>query len=492
MVSILLTNLPWETGGVRAGSRWPAKYRKPSSKRTRYMPFPFYMAYAAALLEKIPNTELHVLDSLALDLTQEEFYTKCEQIRPELVVAETSTVTFYNDMEVLKNLREKLVSEIVVSGPHATVMYREILRDYPHVGRVALGEYELSVAELVKQWNSKIRTSEGFAVRKGGNIVTTPRPILRDLDILPTPAWHLFPMEEYNEPFCSGYPNFQLLSSRGCLFKCVFCLYPQTMEFGTFRAHSPERTVEEMKKAIKEYRPKELYFDDSTFTQNRERVHELCALIKSEGIDIDWACMTHAGTMNRELVFEMADAGCVAIKFGIESGSQALINKIKKGLVLEHAEKVFKWCKEAGIRTHATYMFGLPGDTKESIKQTLKFALELDSDSAQFSIAIPFPGTEFYRMAEEHGWLIERDWSKFDGNNYAVVSYPDLRADELMEFLRYAQQRWVLHLMSKPDKVWCMLRDAYRADGVPGVFRTAARGLSNLVKFTAQRSKLAP
>lgn len=491
MVRVLLANLPWESGGVRAGSRWPAKYGKPSSRRTRYMPFPFYMAYTASLVEKIPNVELHVIDSLALELTHEEFYEKCEQIEPELVVAETSTVTFYNDMEVIRKLKESFAPVTVVSGPHATVMYEEVLRDYPSVDMVALGEYELSVRDLVKNWNGGKRIPKGFATRRGKGVVATPRPLLRDLDVLPMPAWHLFPMEEYNEPFCGGYPNFQLLSSRGCLFKCVFCHYPPTMEFGTFRAHSPNRTVKEMKRAIEEHLPKELYFDDSTFTQDRKRVHELCALIKSEGIQIDWSCMTHAGTMDREMVIEMADAGCVAIKFGIESGCQALINRLKKGLVLEYAKKVFKWCKEAGIRTHATYMFGLPGDTRETIKQTLKFALELDSDSAQFSIAIPFPGTEFYRMAEEHGWLIERDWSKFDGNNYSVVSYPELGADEIMGFLRYAQQRWIVYLMSKPDRVWCTLREAYRTDGIVGVFRTTARGFSTALKFVAQRGKLA-
>ncbi|MEM4973567.1 MAG: radical SAM protein [Candidatus Hadarchaeales archaeon] len=447
------------------------------------------MAYTAALLEKIPNTEVHVLDSLALDLNREEFYRRCEQIQPDLVVAETSAVTFYNDMEILRNLKEELHSKIVVTGPHATVLYKEILRDYAHIDYVALGEYELSVAELVEKWgNGEVA---GFAIRKGEEIVTSPRPLLKDLDTLPMPSWHLFPMEEYNEPFCTGYPNFQLLSSRGCLFKCVFCLYPQTMEFGTFRAHSPKRTVEEMKKVLREYHPKEIYFDDSTFTQDKKRVHEICNLIKEEGLDIKWSCMTHAGTMDREMVFEMAEAGCVAIKFGIESGCQAIINKIKKGLSLEHAKKVFRWCREAGIRTHATYMFGLPGDTRETIRQTLRFALELDSDSAQFSIATPYPGTEFYRMAEENGWLIERDWSKFDGNNYAVVSYPDLRAEELMEFLRYAQRRWVVHLMSKPKRVWCMLREACQTDGIAGLLRITARGLSNLGKFATQRSRMA-
>ncbi len=490
MIKVLLANLPWEAGGVRAGSRWPAKYKKPSSRRTRYMPFPFYMAYTAALLEKVPNTGIHVLDSLALELTHEEFYRKCESIQPELVVAETSTVTFHNDMRVLKEIKERLNPEIVVCGPHATVMYREVLRDHPYIDRVALGEYELSVEELVRKWEGE-RPIEGFAVRKGKDIVATPRPILQELDLLPMPAWHLFPMEEYNEPFCSKYPNFQLLGSRGCLFKCIFCLYPQTMEFGTFRANSPKRTVEEMKKVIEEYRPKEIYFDDSTFTQNRKRVYELCSLIKSEWIDIGWSCMTHAGTMNREMVFKMADAGCVAIKFGIESGCQEVLNKIRKGLVLEHVKKVFRWCREAGIRTHATYMFGLPGDTRESIRQTLEFALELDSDSAQFSIATPFPGTEFYRMAEEQGWLVERDWSKFDGNNYAVISYPELRADELMEFLRYAQRRWAVHLMSRPKKAWCMLREVYRAEGIAGVVRVAMRGLSTAAKFATHRSKLA-
>jgi radical SAM superfamily enzyme YgiQ (UPF0313 family) len=452
------------------------------------MPFPFYLAYSAALLEKIPDVSVHVLDCLASDIGLEDFYKKCEKIQPDLIVAETSAVTFYNDMEICKNLKTINNPKIVLCGPHATVLYNDILSTYPQVDAIALGEYELSVFELLKSWNTgSMYKVKGFAWRKNGRVYSNPRPLLQDLDLLPMPAWHLFEMDLYNEPFCEGYPNFQLLSSRGCLFKCVFCLYPQTMEFGTFRAHSPQRTVEEMKFVIEKYHPKELYFDDSTFTQKKDRVVELCNLIKKEGLEVNWSCMTHAGTVTKELIFQMADAGCVAIKFGIESGNQEIIRMIRKGLSLEHAKKVIDWCREAGIRTHATYMFGLPGDTKKTVEETLKFALALGTDSAQFSIATPYPGTEFYRMAKENGWLIEQDWSRYDGNNCAVISYPGLTARDLENFLRYAQRRWIIHMMTKPRKVIDTLRGAHETEGLRGTLGTIARGVSHVIKSIKQK-----
>jgi radical SAM superfamily enzyme YgiQ (UPF0313 family) len=440
------------------------------------MPFPFYMGYAAAAVRQAGG-EVSVVDSLAEELSEEEFFRRCKAAQPDIVVAETSAVSFQNDLRILGKIKELTGAKVVLAGPHASVLYSEILENYPFVDAVALGEYELSVAEL----SVRGEFGKGFAFRgDGGGVKALPRPLLKNLDELPLPAWDLFPIWEYNEPFCRGYPNFQLLSSRGCLFKCIFCLYPQTMEFGTFRAHSPRRTVTEMRLVLEKYHPKEIYFDDSTFTQNKERVREVCALIKQEGIKVDWSCMTHAGTVDRDLIFAMADAGCVGIKFGIESGSPEILRRIKKGLSLGHVKQVFRWCKEAGIQTHATYMFGLPGETRETMEKTLRFALELDADSSQFSIAIPYPGTEFYRMAEKNGWLVEHDWSKFDGNNYAVISYPELKAEEIMSFLRYAQQRWAVHLMTKPDKVMCLLRDACRVEGVAGVLRTIGRGISNL------------
>jgi radical SAM superfamily enzyme YgiQ (UPF0313 family) len=486
VVRILLANLPWVEGAVRAGSRWPAKY--PKDLVIDYMPFPFYLAYTSALLENVTD-ELLVMDCLASRIDHKDFFKKCKSFNPEISIIETASTSFKNDIEICKKLKDQTDSIIVLTGPHATIFYREILSKYPFIDLVVLGEYELTILELVKSISSgkDFKKIRGLAFKKGNKIISSVRPLLQNLDELPFPAWHLFPMDKYNDAFCRKYPNFQLLSSRGCLFKCIFCLYPQTMEFRTFRFNSPERTIKEMKYVIEKYKSQEIYFDDSTFTMNMDRIFKLCNLIINEDIDVDWSCMTHAQVMNKDLIDKMSRAGCTGIKFGIESANQNMIYRMGKALNLEHAKKVFKLCKEAGMRVHLTFMLGLPGETKKSMKKTIRFAMEVDPDSAQFSIATPFPGTEFYRMAKENGWLIEEDFSLYDGNNRSVISYPNMTNTDLEEMLKQVRRRWILHVMSKPTEAYRLISIAYRQGGLGRVILNAKKGMSETLKFVSHR-----
>jgi radical SAM superfamily enzyme YgiQ (UPF0313 family) len=483
-MKVLLTNPPWAEGTVRAGSRWPAKY--PKDLVVNYMPFPFYLAYTAGLLENVTD-ELLVMDCLASRINHKHFFKKCKKFNPEISVIETASTSFKNDIEICKKLKNQTNSLIVLTGPHATTFYREILLKYPFIDLVALGEYELTILELVKSISSAkdFKKISGLAFKQNNQIISSFRPLLQNLDELPFPAWHLFPMDKYNESFCRKYPNFQLLSSRGCLFKCIFCLYPQTMEFRTFRFNSPERTIKEMKHVIEKYNPQEIYFDDSTFTMNMERTSRLCDLITNENIDIDWSCMTHAQVMKKDLIDKMSRAGCTGIKFGVESANQDIVYRIGKSLNLEHAKKVFKWCKKSSMRTHITFMLGLPGETKKSMEKTIRFAMEVDPDSAQFSIATPFPGTEFYKMAKENKWLIEEDFSKYDGNNCAVISYPNMTNTELENILEQARRRWILHVISKPKEAYRLISIAYRQGGLGRVIANAKKGMSETLKFVS-------
>jgi radical SAM superfamily enzyme YgiQ (UPF0313 family) len=257
------------------------------------------------------------------------------------------------------------------------------------------------------------------------------------------------------------------------------------MEFRTFRFNSPERTIKEMKYVIENYKSQEIYFDDSTFTMNMDRVSRLCDLIINEDIHVDWSCMTHAQMMNKDLIEKMSRAGCTGIKFGVESANQDIVYRIGKSLDLEHAKKVFKWCKKSDMRTHITFMLGLPGETKKSMEKTIRFAMEVDPDSAQFSIATPFPGTEFYRMAKENGWLIEEDFSKYDGNNCAVISYPKMTNKELENILEQARRRWILHVISKPKEAYRLISIAYRQGGLGRVIANAKKGMSETLKFVS-------
>ncbi len=476
MTRVLLANVPWVEGAVRAGSRWPAKYSKDLA--VSYAPFPFYMGYTAALLEKKTDCELLVLDCLAEGMSHKDFYNKCEKFNPDLIVMETSTISFNNDIEICKKLKDLTNAKIVLAGPHATFFYREILLKCPFIDFIAAGEYEFIILDLVKNLKSnKFIKIDGLASGHKNSVTLKKRPLIKNLDEIPFPAWHLFPMEKY-WLYDVKYPSFQMISSRGCLFRCIFCVYPQIFNYRTFRFNSPERTLNEMKFIIENYGPRSIWFDDSTFTMNQERVKKLCNLIIKNKMDIEWGCMTHAQVMTEELAKKMGEAGCTKISFGIESGDQRIVNRIGKGLNLEHAKKIFNVCKKNGIKADATFMFGLPGETKESIKRTMKYVKELKPNFAQFSIATPFPGTEFYKMAKDNGWIVEDDFSLYDGNNLSVISYPHLKAEEIVKAAKQARRWWSLHRMSNLNEMFKIASIAYKQGGIGRLLSNGKRMLS--------------
>jgi radical SAM superfamily enzyme YgiQ (UPF0313 family) len=195
VVNVLLANVPWVEGAVRAGSRWPAKYSKNSA--ISYNPFPFYMGYTAGLLEKT-GCNLLVLDCLATRMSRNEFFNKCEEFDPDLTVVETATTSFNNDIEICKKLKNITNTKIALTGTHSTVFYKEILLKYPFIDFVAVGEYELTILNLVESMQKgKTKEIDGLAFRRGNSVKFKPRPLLENLDELPFPAWHLFPMDSY-------------------------------------------------------------------------------------------------------------------------------------------------------------------------------------------------------------------------------------------------------------------------------------------------------
>lgn len=340
-------------------------------------------------------------------------------------------------MELLARIKNEVGCKIAVCGPHATALSKEILLNNEHVDFVLNGEYEFTTLELVKKLDKEKNYGriKGLTFRKGRKVIKNPpRPLIKNLDILPWPARHLLPMGKYNEGFAE-YPNQQMISSRGCPFHCIFCVYPQVFYNHTIRLRSAVDVVDEMEFLLDKYKPKEIYFDDDSFTIIPKHVTNICNEIIKRGLDIQWSCMGHAN-LSYDLLKLMVRSGCVGIKFGVESGSQDVLKKMGKPLDLRMVKKFVENCKKLGLKTHATYMVGLPFETKADMEKTLRFALELGTDSFQISIATPYPGTAFYKMVKENGWLVTNDFSKYDGNKEAVVSYPHLTKEEIDEAFR--------------------------------------------------------
>lgn len=457
---ILLANSPWKIGGkygVRAGSRWPftinpekdgQMIRKNSMSRIipSYLPFPFFLAYSAAVLEQ-ENHSVFLKDAIAEGMNPAEFYNAARSFDPELVVLETSTPSIYADLRTAVKLKEKTGAKIALTGPHATVMARDLMPENKAVDFILLGEYEYTLRELAEalESNRSADSIKGIVLRKNGRVVQNQRrQLIEDLDGLPFPARHFLPMQDYLDGFCGvPVPNPPLWSSRGCPFRCIFCLWPQVMYGGnTFRTRSPVRVVDEMEDIISKYSPKSLYFDDDTFTVGKARVLGLCKEIRARKMDTPWSAMARSDTVDREMLQAMSHAGCIAVKFGVESGVQALVDRCGKNLDLRKVESSVKHAKGFGIKTHLTFTFGLPGETRATIAATIRFAEKLDPDSVQFSSVTPFPGTKLFEIAERKGQILTKDWSRYDGTSCAVFEGEHISHLEIERAVALANAAW--------------------------------------------------
>lgn len=448
MMKVLLTNPPWlgdEWVGVRAGSRWPHTHK--TKGYLRYVPFPFNMAYAAAVLEK-NNIEVSVIDAIALELTPDEFLNSVRKELPDLVVLESSTPSINNDYMYAEKIKEATNCFVAFVGNHVSALPEEVLKN-KSIDFGLIGEWDYTLLELAQQLatEKKFYKILGLAFKRGDKIFVTKRRPLLDFNELPFPARHLLPMEKYNETFCENFPNVQMLTSRGCPFKCIFCLEPWVFYGQAYRARNVGLVIEEMKSVIGEYEPKEIYFDDSTFTVSEERTIELCNKIVENSFNIPWSCMTAANCIRSEKMLEsMAEAGCQRIKIGLESAAEEVLKNAGKPYDLEHVKTALRWAKDCGIGIHLTVMIGLPGETEKTVEKTMSYVSELAKEglvhSIQSSVAIPFPGTGFHKMAQENKWLTTVNWQEYDGSCKSVISYPELSQEQIMVLKEKADKTW--------------------------------------------------
>lgn len=421
----LIINPPAEKDFERSG-RWPSRSTGGACQE------PLFLAYAAAVLEK-NNLEVELIDCRPNYITLEELKEKITD-DVGLIILQTSTPSIYLDLKtagILKELNENI--KIGLVGTHPTVFDYQILKENKYIDLILRGEYDYAIKDVA--WaiknNENFREIKGITYREGVNVIKNEdREYIKNLDELPLPARHFLPIEKYFEPLFIGKPALRLISSRGCPFTCTFCLWPQLMYGRFFRARDPMKVVDEIELLKNEYKIKEYYFDDDTFTIDPERIEKICNEIIKRKINLPFQCLGRVNTVIPEMLKKMAEAGCRIIRYGVESSSPVILKNIRKQITPEQIKFAFKKTKDAGIKTHATIMFGLPGETKETVEETIKFVLELDPDYAQFPVAIPYPGTEFYNLVKERGWLKSDNWTDYNGDS-AVVGYPDLSREEI-------------------------------------------------------------
>ncbi|MDP8233220.1 MAG: radical SAM protein [Candidatus Saelkia tenebricola] len=447
-MKIIITNMPWKSNGlwgVRAGSRWP-HLKHPYSEKD-YLPYPFFLGYATSLLIK-NGFQAEFIDAIAEQIEISDFMKLLKQKNPDLIVAETSTPSLQYDLSLLEQLRN--IAPIVVCGPEYNMRNLSFLENKPFIDFVMVGEYEetlLELAQTIKQ-NKDFSSVKGLIYRHSGQLCKNhPRPLIKELDSLPWPHRNNIQMQNYvDAPGGMPLPSVQMWASRGCPYECIFCLWPHIMYQGsTYRLRNPYKVVDEMEYLIKEMGFKSIYIDDDTANVNKKFLINIAKEIKNRKLKFPWAIMARPDLMDEELLCELRSSGLYSVKYGVESAVQKLVDNANKNMDLKHAVKMIHLTNKLGIKTHLTFTFGLPGETKETIEETIDLAKKLNPYSVQFSITTPFPGTSYFNILKERGWEEPNDWGLFDGHKAAVINIENVTPEELENYLNKAYRSWFEH-----------------------------------------------
>jgi len=438
-MKITLINLPWREGellGVRAGSRWPFKSAPEPDGKIHYIPFPFFLAYATSLLKKA-GKDATLIDAIAEGINEDECIKQIAEHAPSLVVIETSTPSFSNDVEIALHIKNRLPDcRLALCGPHASVFAEQILKESQCIDYILIGEYEYTLLELATRPEnySDLGLLKGLVYRENGKVkINQPRSTSMNLDDLPWPEREDVPIYNYNDGFAGlPQPNVQMWTSRGCPFRCSFCLWPQAFyREHKYRMRTPRDVVDEMQYLIDKYDFKAIYFDDDVFNINSEHVLNICSEIRKRDIKIPWATMARADLMDEAMLEALSISGLFAIKYGLESVNEGVLRLCNKDMDLDKTYRMIWHTKQLGIKVHLTFCVGLPGETEASLKETQEFIRKLEPDSVQFSFATPFPGTQYFDYVKERGLLLSEDWSDFDGNEKCIVQTGDLTREDI-------------------------------------------------------------
>ena len=369
---------------------------------------PLGLGHLAAYLESKAR-ETRVVDGQTCELTEENLSKEIEELSPNIVGITSTTALASAAHEVakwVKNISRDV--KVVMGGVHPTVLPGQTLED-DNVDVVVRGEGEITFFELVRTFETGANLGNvlGVSFKNDGEIVhNVNRPLIEDLDSLPPVGDHILARESYD-----GY---SILTARGCPFNCIFCS-SRTLWGTRYRVRSPENVFVEIDSMVNKYSPKKIAFIDESFIINKKRTEKICNMFIERGYHkkISWACSSRADLIDEPVLEKMREAGCDAISFGIETASQRLLDIIEKRTSPEINERAVRMAKKAGIsNVRATFILGIPTETREESLATIKYAKKLPLDSAKFSIATPYPGTELYRVALSEGMNIPKDWSK--------------------------------------------------------------------------------
>ncbi len=341
----------------------------------------------------------------------------------------------------------------MLGGPHVSAVPEEPLASGA-VDCVIRGEGEETLLELAG--GAELDQIAGLSYRQGESVChTSPRRPPADLDERPYPAYDLIDPRQYGVTAgrARRHPAASMITTRGCPFGCHFCQVPKLGK--PFRSRSAKNVVGEIELLQKRYGVLEISFQDDVLTANRKNLLELCEMLRRSGLDISWSCLSRVDTVDREMLRTMKAAGCHQIGFGVESGSDATLSAVGKNTTIAQARAAVRLAQEERLEVAAYFILGLDGETRQSLRQTLRFSRELRPDYCLYNIAVPFPGTHLYERAQASGQLISGDWSRFNGAE-VVLEMPGLSASDIEDAYRNAYRRFYfdpIYLLKRASKV---------------------------------------
>lgn len=465
-VDILFVNPPTPDGGL-----WIRSQHRVGRRTRENMVWPqVSLAQLAAMVH--PEHTVAIIDANAERMSWPEFTRKLDEIRPKYYLTQVTAPTLENDMYGCF-LAKARGARTIAFGTHVTPIPAETMRSYPALDYVLIGEPDLTIRDLLDHLEGKVDRRppiirkmfekhdplyrpaidsddrvdmhgiKGIGWRDGGEIVINlTRPFLRDLDDMPHPLHHLLPLDTYRMPMIHGPFTF-IVSGRGCPAGCTFCIKHVSYQFTT-RVRSPEHIMEELW-ILKKLGMNNIHMYADLFTVSREQVMGLCRMMIDEKINLRWTCNSRVDYVDEEMLQLMARAGNWLISWGIESGNEQILRHARKGAYTDVAERSLTWARKAGIRNWGYFIIGLPGETEQTIRQTIDFSKRLPLDIALFHVAAPYPGTPFFFEVVENGWFRPGTrWEQVDMDKGTVLDYPDLPAERLLYWQKRAFREWAM------------------------------------------------
>lgn len=426
--------------------------RSPAVTKSGTIYFPLWLSYATGVLDR-EGHEIKLIDAPAKSWSHDETLSVVSEFAPQLLVIDTSTASINSDLAFAKDAKAELPeTHICLVGTHATACVDEILPNHPYIDYIARHEYDYTLPEIAKViiGAMKLEDVKGISYLENGTVKNnSDREYIQDLDALPFVSEVYKKYLDIKDYFYAhvSYPTVSIFSSRGCPSKCFYCMYSQVMFGKGYRKRSVKSLYDECVYITKNFpEVKEILIDDDNFAVDQENVKEFCKLMIENKVKLKWVVQCRV-TLEYDTMVLMKKAGCRLVVVGYESGNQKVLDGMHKGITLEMSQKFNDAAKKAHMRVHGCFMVGNPGETKETMMETLDFSKKLRMDTVQYFPLIVYPGTQAYTWAKENNYITAKnydEWLTPEGMHNCVLSTPEVTNQELVEFCNYARKKFYL------------------------------------------------